>query len=164
MARHRSMFAMLPTLAGILILASGCMEASPTTVQLDPSGTAALSKSHVAGVYQASIGPDGGTLEFSIGQIVFPAGAVSRNTTITARVDGKTIAVDFQPHLVFPDNAQPALTLSYAGVDVDPTGLVVVHIQDSGVLAEVLSPTLNLQTSEATVHAPGFSGFALASQ
>lgn len=164
MARRRPPFsAALSALAGILILASGCVEQTPTTTQLEAPTALSAAKAYARGSYTASIGTSGGTLEFPIGTISFPAGAVPTETRITATVDGKSLAVDFQPHLVFPAGARPTLTLSFAGVRAAPATLVVFHISDSGKLLEVLRPTVDLATSTLKISASSFSGFVIGS-
>lgn len=68
--------------------------------------------------YQANsamIGPQGGTLQVGPHRIVFPAGALSRMTKITAEIPNDPVAsVRFSPEgLKFPANARPALQVSY---------------------------------------------------
>ena len=84
MVRRRPVFsAVLGTVAGILILASGCAEQDPTAVQLKPARALSAARAYQRGTYAMNIGPSGGSINFPIGQIVFPAGAVTEETTIT---------------------------------------------------------------------------------
>lgn len=163
MARRRpALSAALSALAGILILASGCVDRSPTSVQLKAPTALQAARTYSGGAYTASIGTEGGILEFPIGRIVFPAGAVSAPTVITATVDGHTLSVDFQPHLVFPEGAQPTLSVSFGGVLLDASKLTVYHINDDGTLTEQLTPFVDLTRGVASVNASSFSRFALA--
>ena len=162
MARRRPLFsAVLGTVAGILILASGCADQDPTAAQLKPAQALSAARAYERGTYTVSIGPSGGSISFPIGQIVFPAGSVSEETVITAKVDGHTLAVDFQPHIVFPSDAQPTLTLSFAGLAVTGRELVVYHIDDSGHVIDRIAPSINAADSGASVAVDSFSGFIL---
>lgn len=130
----------LAWLAGILILASGCMDQSPTAALLDssteqrasvPAGISAVraAAQYEAGTISQLITPSGGSIDFGIGAITFPKGAVDRATVITATVDGESMAVAFGPHLVFGED-RPTLCFNVAGIDVD--GIALLHIQDDG--------------------------------
>ena len=161
MVRRPVFSAVLGTVAGILILASGCAEQDPTAVQLKPAQALSAARAYERGTYAGNIGPSGGSINFPIGQITFPAGAVTEETVITATVDGRTLAVDFQPHIVFPKGAQPTLTISFAGVNVSALDLVVYHVSDAGQILDILSPSINAASSGATVGVDSFSGFVL---
>lgn len=162
MVRRRPVYsAVLGTVVGILILASGCVDQNPAGVQLTPARAVSAARSYPAGTYTATIGREGGTLELPIGRINFPAGALTETTKINAKVDGKTIAVNFQPHLEFPGNARPTLTLSFQGVNINPTELRVFHISDSGNVIEDLIPSVDQVNQTATTDVSSFSGFIL---
>jgi hypothetical protein len=162
MVRRRPVFsAVLGTVAGILILASGCVDQDPTAVQLKPAKALSAARAYERGAYAASIGPSGGSINFPIGEIVFPAGAVSEETVITAKLDGRTLSVDFEPHIVFPSGAQPTLTLSFAGVRVDPGSLVFAHVSDDGTLVGTLRPAV--ENSLASVAVESFSRWLIIS-
>jgi hypothetical protein len=163
MVRRRPVFsAVLGTLAGILILASGCADQDPMAARLEPAKALSAAKSYQRGSYALSISPSGGTLSFPIGQIVFPAGAVAEHTIVTATVDGQTLAVDFQPHIVFPVESRPTLTVSFAGLRADPNSLRFIHVVDNGTVAATLRPVI--ANSLASVIVEGFSRWAIISE
>ena len=163
MVRRRPVFsAVLGTVAGILILASGCADQNPTASQLKPAQALSAARAYERGSFAMSIGPSGGSINFPIGQIVFPAGAVSNETIITATLNGRTLAVDFQPHIVFPSGAQPTLTISVAGLRVNPNRLLFAHVADDGTLAATIRPTL--ENGRASVAVEGFSRWAIISE
>jgi hypothetical protein len=108
MAR-RPFFKAASSVAAILILAAGCGEQTPTAVQIEspslssasapkgPKANVVKTKFH-AGTYAAVIGPEGGRIDFGIGTIDFPAGAVAHAIRITATTDGEHLGVTFAPH------------------------------------------------------------------
>jgi hypothetical protein len=63
-----------------------------------------------------TIGPGGGALRMGPHSLVFPPGALSKNTVITAEAPSSKYAqVTFKPHgLQFNNTMKPVLTLSYA--------------------------------------------------
>lgn len=162
----------LPWLAGILILASGCMDQSPTAVLLDPAtvtpGQAQFQANvrpvfsaapFAAGTHTALITPAGGSIDFGIGSIDFPKGAVQRATHISATVDGSTISVEFAPHLVFSD-AQPTLCFATAGVAL-PANVSVIHVKDDGSSSAI---PFEVSGSNYCVSPNSFSKFILAAE
>jgi hypothetical protein len=161
MVRSRSVLsAVLSTVAGILILASGCADQGPTAVQLQPAKAISAARAYQPGSYTLSIGPSGGTFNLPIGQIVFPAGAVEQETAITATLDGKTLGVSFEPHIVFPAAAQPTLAVVIAGLRVDPNSLLFIHVLDDGTVASTVRPVID--NGFASVDVEGFSRWSLA--
>lgn len=171
MTRRPYVFVPLAWLAGILILASGCMDQSPTATHLDPatvSGDRAQFTSGVrpilaaapfaAGASSQIITPAGGAIDFGIGTIVFPQGAVDRATWITAEVDGTNMAVEFGPHLVF-STAQPTLCFDVLGASL-PDGYHVVHVKDDGTAEKV---THVATANGICVTVSSFSKYVLAS-
>lgn len=169
MTRRPLFSAALAWLAGILILASGCMDQSPTATVLEPTtvSRAAVAPTGVSAVraaapYQAgsvsrTITPAGGSIDFGIGTIVFPAHAVQRATVITATVDGESMAVEFGPHLVF-DQAQPTLCFEGAGIDLQ--SVTVIHVRDDGT-AYIVGH--DIRGTSVCADASSFSQFVLAS-
>ena len=165
MVRRRPVFsAVLGTVAGILILASGCADQNPTASQLKPAEALSAARAYQRGSFAGSIGPSGGSINFPIGQIVFPAGAVSNETIITATLNGRTLAVDFQPHIVFPSHAQPTLTISFGGLAVAARDLVVYHVDDSGNVIDRIVPAIDTANSGASVGVESFSHFILGAE
>lgn len=170
MTRRPYLSVPLAWLAGILILASGCMDQSPTATLLDPATVREpaqlpasvrpilASAPFAAGATSQVITPDGGSIHFGIGTITFPAGAVDRATQITAEVDGSSMAVAFGPHLVF-SNAQPTLCFDVAGASL-PDAYRVVHVKDDGSTETV--PHV-VTTSSVCVSVSSFSKYVLAS-
>lgn len=162
----------LAWLAGILILASGCMDQSPTAVLLDPTSATVDQRAHLpagiaavrasaeyeAGSVSQTITPAGGSIDFNIGTIVFPKGAVDRATTITATVDGESMAVAFGPHLVFGAD-QPTLCFDVTGIRTD--GVVVIHQKDDGNSEPVEH---SIEGSALCVAPVSFSKFILAAE
>lgn len=148
---HRLAFpSVISTTAAILILAAGCADQSPTATRLDP--TARVSAAQMvgqkvnavraehrfqAGAVQQVIGPEGGTIQFGIGEIEFPAGAVAHPTLIAASVDGETMAVDFAPHgLQFSAGAEPRLTFYTGGIGDGE--LVITYVGADADILEVI--------------------------
>lgn len=162
----------LAGLAGILILASGCMDQSPTALEPSASGEmqAALPGSFravhatigfAAGTTTATINPSGGSIDFGIGSITFPKGAVSHATTISATVDGTTVGVAFAPHgLTFPAGAQPTLTFDVGTVDV-PVGASVLYVDDDGNVLENLGGDFDALAQSVKVQLRHFSPYIL---
>lgn len=157
MIRRRLFASAIASAAAILILAAGCAEQTPTAVTLEPTSVQAgkagigktisvLKSSHQAGTFSAVITPAGGTIDFGIGSITFPAGAVSRATAVSATVNGADLAVEFQPHgTTFPAGHEPTLTFN-AGAPgsiyyVDKAGRVLealrTRFDGSGIHAEL---------------------------
>jgi hypothetical protein len=160
MVRRPVFSAVLGAVAGILILASGCADQDPTSVQLRPAKAISAARAYQTGSLTMSVGPSGGTFSFPIGQVVFPAGAVSQETTFTATLDGRTLAVDFQPHTVFPTAAQPILMVSLAGLKIDAETLRFAHVSDDGGTISVYRAVVD--NGVASVNVEGFSRWILA--
>lgn len=175
MAR-RSLFSVISSAAAILILAAGCSDAMPTGAVVDQEELVAVSelgklappnivlaaRGHRGGVSQELISPDGGTIEFEGGSINFPAGAVAQDTKINARVDANFLAVTFGPHgLQFPADAQPTLTISFAGTEAG-SDLTVLYLGNDGAVIESLGGTVNVENQTVTLSLEHFSTYALA--
>lgn len=160
MVRRRPVFsAVLGTVAGILILASGCAEEGPTAVQLQPAKIISSGKAYSGGTYSASIGAAGGILNLPIGRIVFPAGAVDRETLITAKVDGEELAATFAPHgLLFPVGSEPRLEFVIGNANI--ANLQIVYLDELGNTLEVLATVT--RENIATADLSHFSKYALA--
>lgn len=115
---------------------------------------------------QATIGPEGGTLSIPGGHSLhFPAGALDDSVTISAVTDPLKIMVDLGPEgLVFPDSAQPRLSLSYGSAllgFLSPSDLVVVYVEE-GVAVEVLPSVLDAQEKTVSADLEHFSTYVLA--
>lgn len=151
--------AVLGTVAGILILASGCTEQGPTAIQLQPATALSAAKAYQNGSFTVRVGPSGAVFGFPIGQVTFPSGAVSQETTITATLDGRTLAIDFQPHIIFPAEARPTLRISVAGLGVSSDRLQFAHISDEGTVSW-FRPVI--ADGYASVNVEGFSRWILA--
>ena len=162
--RRPALSAILTPLAGILILASGCTDQAPTEVQLRPGSAVLAAKAFRPGTYSAKIGSAGGKLEFAgIGSIDFPANALSETTKIKAKVDGRTVSVDFEPHgLVFPADAQPTLSFSIDGLNVDADRLVINYLDESGQTRETYSVAVDRSAGVASTGLRHFSQYILA--
>ena len=160
MVRRPVFSAVLGAVAGILILASGCADQGPTAVQLKPAKAISAGRAYERGAFNMSVGPSGGTFHLPIGQVVFPVGAVSEETTFTATLDGRTLGIDFQPHIVFPIAAQPTLMVNLAGVKVDADVLRFAHVSDDGVVISEYQALID--NGIASVNVEGFSRWILA--
>jgi hypothetical protein len=180
MTRRPYFTAALGWTAGILILASGCMDQSPTApaeqttfqASLAPLGQGvhsgavlALSTESAtdltAGTYSQKITPAGGTIDFGVGSLTFPKGAVQHTTTITAEINGASLAVQFGPHgLQFPADAQPELCFDVAGLDLLSAAILYVN---EGTVLENWGGALNADSGAFCVGAPHFSTMILAS-
>jgi hypothetical protein len=173
MAR-RPLFRAASSFAAILILAAGCGDHTPTAVQLEQSNALAASAARgpkanvvktqfVAGSYAAVIGPQGGTIEFGIGQLVFPAGALKSPTRITATTDGSHLGVEFGPHgLVFPSSAQPRVSFHTGDILADPTSAVIVYIDDLQQVLETIATFYDIEAKAVAGKLSHFSTYAIA--
>lgn len=165
----------LASLAGILILASGCMDQSPTATVLDPAVVSgeqaqlptnarpmASATPFAAGTFSSTITPAGGTIDFGIGSIDFPKGAVQRATVITASVDGKSMLVEFEPHgLTFAAGHEPTLTFNSSGIDLK-NGAVIYYIDSNGNVLEDLGGWIDTAAETVSAALKHFSPYILA--
>jgi hypothetical protein len=171
---HRPLFRAASTFAAILILAAGCGDHTPTAVQLEGSEALAASaaggpKANVvktkfaAGSFFSVIGPQGGTIEFGIGKLVFPAGALNQPTRITATTDGTNLGVEFGPHgLTFPSSQIPQLILSTALYGGDASDLHIVYVDDSGHVLEEIATVADISSNQLTAGLQHFSTYWMA--
>jgi hypothetical protein len=172
---RRSLFKAGLPLAAILILAAGCADHSPTAVELDPaslganrsatvvkgSGPAVVSHHHEAGSYSAMITHRGGTLDFGIGSITFPAGALKGPTRITAVTDGETVGVTFGPHgTQFPADAMPTLTFVIPGGV--PAGAYIAYVDEAGTFIEFVETSRGSTGTTVSGKLPHFSKLVMA--
>jgi hypothetical protein len=170
---RRSLFKAGLPLAAILILAAGCADHSPTAVELDPaslganrsatvvkgSGPAVVSYHHEAGSYSAMITHRGGTLDFGIGSITFPAGALKEPARITAVTDGENLGAVFGPHgLEFP---QP-VEVTFRSSSPIPADAFVIYVSEAGEVLETISGTISADRRSIKFLTDHFSGFQLA--
>lgn len=153
---------------GILITIGGCAEHPSSPVDSGPQpqqvqlSVGTLSSAETSSV----IGPEGGTLSIPGGhQLVFPAGALSAPTQITARPGKVFIEVEFGPHgLQFPAGHEPVLTLSYDDAlnVVDESSLVIAYVQGNRI-TEVLAGTVDTQEKTVSAKLGHFSKYVLGS-
>jgi hypothetical protein len=173
MAR-RPLFRAASSFAAILILAAGCGDHTPTAVQLEGSNalTASAAKgpkanvvktTFAAGSYATVIGPQGGTIEFGIGKLVFPAGALTQPTRITATTDGSTLGVEFGPHgLVFASASSPQLVMTTAGFAGDASTLRIVYVDKHGYVLEEVATVADIDRNQLRARLTHFSTYAIA--
>lgn len=164
------------SLAAILILAAGCGEQTPTATRLEPSAVeasqvgighqvSAIQKVHQAGTFSKVITPAGGSIDFGIGSISFPAGAVSRATAISATVNGTELAVELEPHgTVFPVGKEPTLALDASHASSAADRARVYYVDDTGAVLETLATNFSSATMWASVSLQHFSKYALAAE
>lgn len=154
----------------IAVLVAGCGQGVPTASELRPEGlrVGAVARPVVssvafdAGVYSGTIGPEGGVLEFGVGSLTFPAGAVADPTTITASVDGSNIGVEFSPHgLSFPPDARPSLSLDVPS-DEMPRSSQIVYVDSEHIVLQVLETKFQIPSGSATARLDHFSPYILA--
>lgn len=113
-------------------------------------------------VVSARIGPKGGKLDLGHkNALVFPAGALKTETTITARVPAGTQAkVQFTPEgLTFPVPAK--LTLSYSECVLPSTNVTVAYLRADTVV-EVESSVSDPKGKTVTAVISHFSSYAVA--
>jgi hypothetical protein len=161
-------------LAAILMFAAGCGEQNPAAPQLEPSTVAAarggvgrqaniIKRAHRAGRYTNHIGPEGGTLDFGIGSLSIPAGALDSVVLVTAKVNGRDLAVDFQPHgLIFRPGHEPTLSFALAGVLRPEAALQIVYVDEWMTVLETFAhatPSSSHRVDAAISH---FSTYCLA--
>lgn len=170
MSRRSLFFPLISSAAAILILAAGCSDQAPTSAQLETSYNAVLLPEaglvpsfSRSGASQQVIGPEGGQIQAGRITISFPAGALAEPTAISVAPDAKKLAVTFGPHgTQFPASAQPTLTFDYAGIDDLPEhGLMVYYVSDSGVVLEMLSPSVNTEAMTVGVKLRHFSQYTV---
>jgi hypothetical protein len=175
MTRRTSIRSVLSSASAILILAAGCADQSPTAVQLDPvsvsaakSAVGSLAKvvkagqKYEAGTYSAVITPAGGTIEFGIGSIEFPAGAVSQATQISATVDGEDLKVEFAPHgLQFNAGSEPTLTFNTVGISA-PSNAAIFYVDSSGTILEGVATIVDISADSAFGRIGHFSAYTYA--
>lgn len=120
-------------MVGILYLLA-CTNADPTAFNNDrlEVGRVAVAAPapfpYSAGVYSQFIDERGGNLDFGIGEIAFPSGAIAEETLIRATVDGERVSVTFEPTgLQFSALAQPVLRFRLSTLQKNPAILYVDH-------------------------------------
>jgi hypothetical protein len=175
MKRRPLLASVITSLTAILILAAGCGDQSPTATRLEPTTLNAsrggvghhartIKRHHRAGHVSETIGRRGGTIDFGIGTLVVPPGALRHNTRISATVNGEDLAVEFEPHgLKFRRGREATLTFDYARSDGEADDLQVFYVDNSETILESL-PTLrssNRQTFSTKLE--HFSGYLLGS-
>lgn len=173
--KRRSLFASVASsLTAILILAAGCSDQDPMAVQLEPGAVGTvrgeiggranvLRSTYAAGNFSSVIGPEGGTIQFGIGEITFPAGAVQRPTLISAAVDGEHLAVTFSPHgLRFTEHAQPVLSLSFAESSASASKLGIQYVDSGFNVLEVLETSTDIVAEKVTARLWHFSTYVIA--
>ena len=163
----------LAGLAAVLVMAAGCGDRVPTGVDLRPEGglkvgsvahaLIAPSRSHIRESSRI-IDARGGSVDFGIGRIVFPAGALAQPTLITAVTADATRAVTFSPHgIVFPAEARPELRLGISGIPTPLENLRIIYIDANGYIAEILPTAIDISTGTAVSAISHFSTYAMGS-
>jgi hypothetical protein len=163
----------LAGLTAVLVMAAGCGDRVPTGVDLRPEGglkvgsvahvLALPSRGHI-GQNSRIIDARGGSVDFGIGRVVFPAGALARPTLITAVTANATRAVTFSPHgLVFPAEAQPELHLKTSGIPTPFESLRIIYVNPNGYIAEILPTAIDVSTGTAVSAISHFSTYAMGS-
>jgi hypothetical protein len=176
MAKLRMRAALSALAAGILITVGGCSESHPTVNsavdfanrfhRIELRGGAESSSIANAAPIRAEkvIGPEGGTLEIPGGHsLTFPSGAVSKPTTIRARVDMQYVEVDLDPHgIQFPAGREPTLKLSYAGASTAGfRSLTIAYFDEAGRYLEDMRGVDSSTTQAVNARLPHFSRYAL---
>ena len=164
------------SLAAILILAAGCADQSPTSLELKPETISAARgghgrakakvarAEHDAGFHSRVIGPKGGTLKFGIGELEVPRGAVDRPVRFTARTDGSDLSVDFGPHgLQFNEGREPTLTFDVKGYHGNLAELEIVYVDDADNIIETVTSFTDVGGRKISGRLAHFSRFVLAS-
>lgn len=137
--------AKVATIAAVLLMSGSACHAGDATglseVRFDVGDVARAATArtaYAAGIYSQEIGSEGGTLDFQIGELEFPAKSLPASTVITAAIDGRTFSVRFEPAgLQFPDQARPVLRFR-VGTAVADNG-AVLYVDDHDVIHEVLA-------------------------
>jgi|GEM_PF-1854912 len=171
----RPLRAALSVLAGILITIGGCTE-HPSTAGVDteqqlrqvrlstPSGGPVANLGTLSEQYGQVIGPEGGTVNIKGGhKLVFPEGALSEPTLITARPGRVFVEVEFGPHgLQFPEGREPVLTLNYKGaVNVRDEGSLLIAYMQGRAVSEVLTTEVDTSAKTVSGQVRHFSRYAL---
>lgn len=149
--------------AGILIAIGGCAE-NPASISAPTDSYQIISVSGLARgeLTSAVIGPEGGTLQIGIAKVYFPAGAVAQPTRISMQADLTSLGVIMQPHgIVFPENAQPVLTLDVSSVVLSAfRNTAIAYIDENGQISEILPTELLGSSGKARTTLPHFSKFS----
>jgi hypothetical protein len=152
-------------LAGILIGIGGCAElpsapAAAANYQFLAAPQAPLFAR--SGESSAVIGPEGGVLMTAGGhRIVFPAGALATETTISITGNPRYAGVELEPHgLTFPAGREPVLTINTGGADLSRFGAVnILYVGDGGEVLEVLpTQVVGGQLQARLQHFSGYIG------
>jgi hypothetical protein len=161
----RAFAAIASLMAGLGCAESPAAPGAPTTGSVRLLRAPTTSSVHAsrsgAGSASAVIGPDGGGIVLGNARIEFPAGALGEPTTITMSAASGLYGVELQPHgLVFPQDAQPTLTVGYAAAAAAGfSRLSLVYVDDRMNVLEVLPTQSDTQTGSLTARLPHFSGY-----
>ena len=167
--RHCRRFSLSAALAAILILAAGCGDREPVGTELRTAlrvgEVAQIVSSPTAGfslTRSAIIGTAGGNIDFGIGRISFPAGALTRPTTISASVVPMQLAVTFSPHgLTFQRGFEPELRFDLSDTLLSGHDLQILYVNNSGTIAEILPTSVDLLGQTARTSISHFSTYAM---
>jgi hypothetical protein len=171
MARHPFRLALSLAL-GILITIGGCSEPASTVVADSDrpvrwetrGGSPSFAKVPGGEEVSALIGPEGGTLHIPGGHtLVFPAGAVTEPTRITARPGAVFLEIDFGPDgSQFPAGREPQLTMGYGSAVnlTDESSLKVAYMVGNKVV-EVVGGQVDTEAKTVTASIKHFSKYCL---
>jgi hypothetical protein len=173
MKRRPLLASVITSLTAILILAAGCGDQSPTATRLEPTTLNAsrggvghhartIKRHHRAGHVSEIIGRRGGTIDFGIGTLVVPPGALRHDTRISATVNGEDLAVEFEPHgLKFRRGREATLRFNLDSSS-SKGDLEILYFDDAGNVLEQLPTDIDNRDSAATARLHHFSAYGLA--
>jgi hypothetical protein len=174
MKRRPLLASVITSLTAILILAAGCGDQSPTATRLEPTTLNAsrggvghhartIKRHHRAGHVSETIGRRGGTIDFGIGTLVVPPGALRHNTRISATVNGEDLAVEFEPHgLKFRRGREATLTFDLRDAQLDNDSPQIEYVDSSNTIIESLRTSINSAARQASTQIAHFSIYVMA--
>lgn len=174
MKRRPLLASVITSLTAILILAAGCGDQSPTATRLEPTTLNAsrggvgqhattVKRHHRAGQFTQTIGRRGGTIDFGIGTLVVPPGALRHTTQISATVNGEDLAVEFEPHgLTFRRGHEATLMFDYRDARLDNDSPQIEYVDASNTILESIQTTINSSLRQASARIAHFSIYVMA--
>ncbi len=117
-----------------------------------------------AAVMTKSVGPAGGVLQAGGHKLTVPAGALSRQVTITMTAPSDTAAtVQFLPEgLTFSKRYPATLTMSLSGCETPNKSLSILYVDDLWAVLEKLLTRWNPNAGTVTAELQHFSRYAVA--
>lgn len=174
MKRRPLLASVITSLTAILILAAGCGDQSPTATRLEPTTLNAsrggvghhartIKRHHRAGHFSQTIGRRGGTIDFGIGSLVVPPGALRHPTRISATVNGEDLAVEFEPHgLRFRRGHEATLTFDLRDIRLENDHPEIEYVDTSNTILESLPTTIYSAAHLASTQIAHFSIYVMA--